>query len=122
MERCGLRFVRTFHLEWDDPIEGTEHGEVEYEITKAEWKSDESRVTTLRVVNSDKDPANKPQTPAPKSTDGPKEAQKTRPSRRPSTRPTRPTRVRSASARVSFVFRADPASVTVSGSLCVSSQ
>jgi RimJ/RimL family protein N-acetyltransferase len=37
MERCGLRYVRTFHLEWDDPIEGTEHGEVEYEITKAEW-------------------------------------------------------------------------------------
>ena len=37
MERCGLRFVRTFHLEWDEPIEGTEHGEVEYEITKAEW-------------------------------------------------------------------------------------
>jgi RimJ/RimL family protein N-acetyltransferase len=37
MERCGLRCVRTFHLEWDDPVEGTEHGEVEYEITKAEW-------------------------------------------------------------------------------------
>jgi RimJ/RimL family protein N-acetyltransferase len=37
MERCGLRFVRTFHLEWDDPIDGTEHGEVEYEITKSEW-------------------------------------------------------------------------------------
>lgn len=39
MERCGMRFVRTFHLEWDDPIEGTEHGEVEYEITKAEWET-----------------------------------------------------------------------------------
>jgi RimJ/RimL family protein N-acetyltransferase len=38
MERCGLRHVRTFHLEWDDPIEGTEHGEVEYEITKAQWE------------------------------------------------------------------------------------
>jgi RimJ/RimL family protein N-acetyltransferase len=37
MQRCGLRYVRTFHLEWDDPIAGTEHGEVEYEITKAEW-------------------------------------------------------------------------------------
>jgi RimJ/RimL family protein N-acetyltransferase len=39
MERCGLRYVRTFHLEWDDPIEGTEHGEAEYEITKLEWKN-----------------------------------------------------------------------------------
>ena len=38
MERCGLRYVRTFHLEWDDPIEGTEHGEVEYELTKADWE------------------------------------------------------------------------------------
>lgn len=32
MERCGMRFVRTFHLQWDDPIPGTEEGEVEYEI------------------------------------------------------------------------------------------
>ena len=32
MERCGMTHVRTFHLEWDDPIPGTEHGEVEYEI------------------------------------------------------------------------------------------
>jgi RimJ/RimL family protein N-acetyltransferase len=39
MERCDLRFVRTFHVEWDDPIAGTEHGEVEYEITKAEWEN-----------------------------------------------------------------------------------
>jgi RimJ/RimL family protein N-acetyltransferase len=39
MERCGLRFVRAFHLEWDEPIAGTEHGEVEYEITKSEWRA-----------------------------------------------------------------------------------
>jgi RimJ/RimL family protein N-acetyltransferase len=39
MERCGLRYIRTFHLEWDEPIEGTEHGEVEYEITKSEWEA-----------------------------------------------------------------------------------
>ena len=35
MERCGLRYVRTFHLEWDDPIEG---GEVEYELSRAGWE------------------------------------------------------------------------------------
>jgi hypothetical protein len=74
MERCGLRFVRAFHLEWDEPIAGTEHGEVEYEITKAEWESRESRLTTLADVNRDKDPASKPQTPAPES-DGPKEVE-----------------------------------------------
>ena len=37
MERIGLRFVRVFHVEFDDPIEGTEHGEVEYEIRREEW-------------------------------------------------------------------------------------
>ena len=38
MERCGLRYVRTFHLEWDDPIHGTELGEVEYELVRSEWE------------------------------------------------------------------------------------
>lgn len=38
MERCGLHYVRTFHLDWDDPIEGTEHGEVDYELTRQEWE------------------------------------------------------------------------------------
>ncbi|WBB78915.1 GNAT family N-acetyltransferase [Micromonospora sp. WMMD882] len=36
LERAGLRLVRTFHLTWDDPIPGTEHGEVEYEILRPE--------------------------------------------------------------------------------------
>ncbi|WDZ85647.1 GNAT family N-acetyltransferase [Micromonospora cathayae] len=35
LERAGLRHVRTFHLTWDDPIPGTEHGEVEYEILRS---------------------------------------------------------------------------------------
>ncbi|MEY2453870.1 MAG: hypothetical protein QOD92_3444 [Acidimicrobiaceae bacterium] len=39
MERCGLTYVRTFHLEWDDPIDGTEHGEVEYALSRDEWLS-----------------------------------------------------------------------------------
>jgi RimJ/RimL family protein N-acetyltransferase len=38
MERCGMRYVRTFHLDWPEPIEGTEHGDVEYELTRAEWE------------------------------------------------------------------------------------
>lgn len=33
----GLRHVRTFHLEFDDPIPGTECGEVEYAVTADEW-------------------------------------------------------------------------------------
>jgi len=38
MEKAGLAYVRTFHEEFDDPLPGTEHGEVEYALTKAEWE------------------------------------------------------------------------------------
>ena len=37
MEKCGLRFVRTFLVDWPDPIDGSEHGDVEYELTRADW-------------------------------------------------------------------------------------
>jgi RimJ/RimL family protein N-acetyltransferase len=37
MESCGLRHVRTFMLNFDDPLPGTELGEVEYRITSVEW-------------------------------------------------------------------------------------
>lgn len=37
MERIGLRYIRTFHEEFDDPLPGTEHGEVEYALTHEEW-------------------------------------------------------------------------------------
>jgi RimJ/RimL family protein N-acetyltransferase len=39
MEKAGLRYARTFHLDFDDPIPGTELGEVEYAITREEWLS-----------------------------------------------------------------------------------
>ncbi|RZU72037.1 RimJ/RimL family protein N-acetyltransferase [Micromonospora kangleipakensis] len=38
MAKAGLRYVRTFHLTWDDPIPGTEHGEVEYELRREDWR------------------------------------------------------------------------------------
>jgi RimJ/RimL family protein N-acetyltransferase len=37
MEKSGLRYVRTFHLEFDDPVPGTELGEVEYALERDEW-------------------------------------------------------------------------------------
>ncbi|MEU5937673.1 GNAT family N-acetyltransferase [Micromonospora sp. NPDC047548] len=37
MAKAGLRYVRTFHLHFDDPVPGTEHGEVEYELLRSEW-------------------------------------------------------------------------------------
>ncbi len=42
MEKAGLRYVRTFNQSWPDPIEGAEHGEVEYALTKADWEQQEA--------------------------------------------------------------------------------
>jgi len=37
MAAVGLRYVRTFHAEFDEPLPGTDQGEVEYAITREEW-------------------------------------------------------------------------------------
>ena len=37
MEKAGLRFVRVFHEPWPDRIEGEEHGDVEYALTREQW-------------------------------------------------------------------------------------
>ncbi len=38
LEKTGLQLVRTFHRSWAEPIEGAEHGEVEYALRKADWE------------------------------------------------------------------------------------
>lgn len=40
MERCGMRHTRTFQLTWEEPLPGTEEGEVEYELTFEDWTRD----------------------------------------------------------------------------------
>ena len=42
MRKLGMRHVRTEVHQWDDPLPGSEHGEVTYEITATEW-ADASR-------------------------------------------------------------------------------
>jgi RimJ/RimL family protein N-acetyltransferase len=37
MEKAGLRYARTVHLDWPDPLDGNEHGDVEYRLRRAEW-------------------------------------------------------------------------------------
>ena len=42
MEKLGMRHVATVHPHYDDPVPGTEHGDVLYEITRAEraaWRA-----------------------------------------------------------------------------------
>jgi len=41
MEKSGLRFVRNFVMPWPDRIEGEEHGDVEYAITREEWLAEQ---------------------------------------------------------------------------------
>ena len=39
MRRSGLRFVRVFHVHFDDPLPGTEFGEVEYAVDRCTWEA-----------------------------------------------------------------------------------
>ncbi len=43
METLGMRHVRTVHLNFTDPLPGSEQGDVEYEITREEWERGASR-------------------------------------------------------------------------------
>ena len=38
MTAAGLTYVRAYHPAFDDPLPGAEQGEVEYEITRADWQ------------------------------------------------------------------------------------
>ncbi|MGH3407495.1 MAG: GNAT family N-acetyltransferase [Streptosporangiaceae bacterium] len=38
MEKAGLRYARTVHAAWDDPLEGTEQGEVEYRLRREDYE------------------------------------------------------------------------------------
>lgn len=37
LEKVGMTHVRTFHTDWLYRIEGDEHGDVEYALTRADW-------------------------------------------------------------------------------------
>lgn len=38
MEKIGLRHVRTFFVDWPDALPGSDQGEVEYALTRAEYR------------------------------------------------------------------------------------
>ncbi|MFH9607917.1 GNAT family N-acetyltransferase [Streptomyces sp. NPDC017448] len=43
MEKTGLTFLRAYTDEWPEVIEGSEHGEVEYELTREAWEGRAAR-------------------------------------------------------------------------------
>jgi RimJ/RimL family protein N-acetyltransferase len=38
LAKAGLRYARTVHLTWDEPLPGNEHGDVEYRLCRADWE------------------------------------------------------------------------------------
>ncbi|MCK2238597.1 MULTISPECIES: GNAT family N-acetyltransferase [unclassified Crossiella] len=46
MEKAGLRFVRTFFMDWEGAeIDGSEQGDVEYQLTREEWSASTNPTT-----------------------------------------------------------------------------
>jgi RimJ/RimL family protein N-acetyltransferase len=43
MAAIGMQCVRTFHMDWDEPLPGSELGEVEYEMTRPQWLAGRNR-------------------------------------------------------------------------------
>jgi RimJ/RimL family protein N-acetyltransferase len=43
LEKAGLRYARTVHLDWPDPLDGNEHGDVEYRLPRADWAAAQGR-------------------------------------------------------------------------------
>ena len=39
MAAVGMSYVRTYFPEWEEPLAGAEEGEVEYELTAADWRA-----------------------------------------------------------------------------------
>ncbi|TMR24141.1 GNAT family N-acetyltransferase [Nonomuraea turkmeniaca] len=37
MAAVGMEHIRTFHMDWEDPLPGSHLGEVEYAITREQW-------------------------------------------------------------------------------------
>jgi RimJ/RimL family protein N-acetyltransferase len=53
MEKCGLTFVRIFVADWPMPVEGDEHGDAEYALSRADWEArrgDDPRLERLHHV------------------------------------------------------------------------
>ncbi|WP_169950473.1 GNAT family N-acetyltransferase [Microbispora sp. H11081] len=44
MTSIGMRYVRTFHQDWEEPLPGSDLGEVEYAITREQWAAKMTRI------------------------------------------------------------------------------
>ena len=53
MDKLGLTYVRTFHLEWPESIEGTEEGDVQYGLDYADWRTRRMADGTTKTTKPD---------------------------------------------------------------------
>lgn len=51
LEKLGFSCVRTISVDWPDPFPGCEHGEVWYELMRADWRGRAPAVDSPRVVS-----------------------------------------------------------------------
>ena len=47
LEKAGLRYAHTVHLDWPEPLDGNEHGDVEYRLLREEWLADLCATTAI---------------------------------------------------------------------------
>lgn len=48
LEKAGLSLVRVFFADWPEPIDGAEHGDVVYELTRGAWAMPANRRSSTR--------------------------------------------------------------------------
>jgi RimJ/RimL family protein N-acetyltransferase len=53
MDKLGLTYVRTFHMDWPETIEGTEEGDVEYGVDHADWRARRMADGTTKTTKPD---------------------------------------------------------------------
>jgi RimJ/RimL family protein N-acetyltransferase len=56
MASVGMQHVRTFHMDWDDPLPGSDLGEVEYAITREHWRAHQAPGHTLATTQEPTSP------------------------------------------------------------------
>ncbi|MEU4318127.1 GNAT family N-acetyltransferase [Nocardia fluminea] len=55
MVSVGMHYIRTFHLDWDEQLPGSEQGEVEYAITNEQWLTRHPRTARTDTPLSSRD-------------------------------------------------------------------
>lgn len=56
MASVGMQHVRTFHMDWVDPLPDSDLGEVEYAITREQWRAHQAPAHTVATTRESTNP------------------------------------------------------------------